>query len=165
MRTDEIMDALLAVWRHEAEKAGGLPPRGAITPARLGGRLLPHVALVDVVAGPSIDFRYRLVGEMLKTAFGASLTGDLHSTLVKAPFTRPKPVREAYERCVATRAPTQVDHTFRTAHDTPKRLRGIICPLSEDGQTVTTMVLAGSFEELPLQALAETSSSDSIGAK
>ncbi|MBI1239320.1 MAG: PAS domain-containing protein [Alphaproteobacteria bacterium] len=145
---DEIKDALLAIWREEAAKAGGPPLRSVITPARLGARLLPYVSLLDVISGPPLDFRYRLIGEMMRTAFGANLAGQLHSTWVKAPKDGPKPVLEAYTACVETRLPATADRTFRTAHDTPKRLRVVVCPLvAEIGGPVTSLIGAGLFEE------------------
>jgi hypothetical protein len=58
----------LRTWEALAAAKGRYPLRAEIDPAALGGKLLPHVFMVDVVATPGRKqprFRFRLLGQSI----------------------------------------------------------------------------------------------------
>lgn len=134
--TDQLFQQLDAVWR-AAAGSRALPRRADIDPVKLGASL-QYVSLLDVVRAESMDFRYRLIGQQLITAYGHNITGALHSDyFMKAPV---RPFYDTYVRCVNTRAPQEVTAKFRNHNQTPCRAQARVWPLSDDGATVTGLL-------------------------
>jgi hypothetical protein len=114
------------------------PPRSAIDPAEIV-KLLPHVALVDVVGDPP-RFRFRLFGTALVAAYGEDLTGKFGDELdldVRPEIHRllSKVVRECCE---------DVALIHFTRREAPRYVEyeRILLPVSNDGSTVD-MILIG----------------------
>jgi hypothetical protein len=144
LSAERLFEQLEAAW-HEARSARAMPRREDVKPAKLKP-CLPYVALIDVVHGDPIDFRYRLLGNKLIDGFGANLTGALH--LAHADRSRPTwPFYEAYCRCVATHHVQSIEHQFRNSNRTVVRMRARVWPLADDGETVTGLFGGGMFVE------------------
>jgi hypothetical protein len=133
---EQIFAQLADVWQ-TARGNRVMPARTDINPA--SGRRFT-MALIDVVPGSPVDFRYRLIGQHLIDSYGRNVTGALHSDLT---HDRPeRPGYDAYVRCVETRTPQAATVDFLNHNDTPCRARVSVWPLSDDGSTVTGLLAA-----------------------
>lgn len=130
-------------WR-EACAGRSMPRRPEIGPSRLG-RALPFVALLDVIPGDPVDFRYRLIGQHVVVNTGQNLTGKRSLEL---PATTPgsRPVYSAYARCVETRAPVSVNLEILNMNGTKRRMDMSVWPLGGD-ETVDAILGAAFFYE------------------
>ena len=71
---DRVIGGLFAYWR-SLRPAAGHPSRADLDPVELG-RLLPHLALVDVIRDPPpFRLRFRICGETLGAILGGDGTG------------------------------------------------------------------------------------------
>lgn len=129
---DPLVRFLLEHYLGLRGPVGRLPGRPDIDPARLV-RVLPLMHMMDVMSGPPLRFRYRLVGSRLSAQVGRDPTGTFmdeypggtgstHDTLV----------RVATRRAVSWRRgrpllPHLPDY---------KWLERIVLPLARDGRTV-----------------------------
>jgi hypothetical protein len=141
---DRLFELVEQVWR-EAQAGREMPQRADISPAKLKD-CLPYVALIDVVPGDPIDFRYRLLGQKLIRGFGQNITGGLHTQYADRSAAT-WPFYDAYSRCVATRLFQKIDHEFRNHNKTIVRVRSLVLPLSDDGEAVTGLLGGGMFLE------------------
>jgi hypothetical protein len=135
---EQVFAQLADVWQ-TARGSRVMPARADINPARAGSAL-HYAALVDVVPGSPVDFRYRLIGQHLIESYGRNLTGALHSTFTHDRSERPG--YDAYVRCVETQTPQAVTVDFLNHNDTPCRAQVCVWPLSDDGSTVTGLLAA-----------------------
>jgi hypothetical protein len=139
---EQIFAKLGDVWQ-KARGAREMPARADINPAQAGAAL-HYAALLDVVPGQPLDFRYRLLGQHMIEAYGLNVTGAKHTEQFA-----PKPHRPVYEalaRCVETRAPQEAATiNFRNHNGTPCRVRVQAWPLSDDGTSVTGLLAACIF--------------------
>lgn len=139
---EQVFAQLGDVWQ-KARGTRAMPARADINPAQAGAAL-HYAALLDVVPGTPVDFRYRLLGQHMIDAYGRNITGALH-TQNFAPKPQ-RPVFEALARCVATRTPQEASTKgFRNHNGTPCRARVHAWPLSDDGATVTGLLAACIF--------------------
>lgn len=116
-----------------------MPSRAEISAAKLGGALR-YVAVLDVVPGEPMDFRYRVLGQHLIDSYGFNPTGRCHTE-----YFPPAPVRpffHALVRCVENHTPQDMIADFRNFNQTPCRAQARAWPLSDDGVNVTG-ILAG----------------------
>jgi hypothetical protein len=134
---ESLFEQIDAVW-NAARGERILPRRSDIDPAKLGA-LLPFVSVIDVVAGDPTDFRYRVVGEQLIRGLGKNITGGLHTQHAN-PEAPEWPFYRAYLRCIESKTPQSIDHSFRNRNETPVTTRARVWPLSEDGVTVDALI-------------------------
>lgn len=135
---EQVFAHLTDVWQ-TARGNRAMPARADINPAQAGAAL-QYVALLDVLPGSSVDFRYRLIGQHLIDSYGRNVTGALHSDLT---HDRPqRPGYDAFARCVETQAPQAATTDFRNHNDTPCRAEVRVWPLSDDGSRVTGLLAA-----------------------
>ncbi len=141
LTSEQVFAQLGAVW----EKARGtraMPARTEINPT-LAGAALHYAALIDVVPGTPIDFRYRLLGQHTIDFYGFNFTGESHrSYFGNAPG---RPAFEALVKCVETRAPQEALGQFQNSNGTPCRARIRAWPLSDDGVNATGLLAACIF--------------------
>ena len=133
---------LIAYWdRKRGDRA--TPSRQDIDPLDIG-RLLPHVALVDVLNGAT-DFRYRLLGEHIIEQTGQNLSGKMIDT-----SGGPKSAEaQLHARCVTAASQLTIETLeteFTTSRGVTKRLSVVIMPLSPDGQEAN-MLFGGVLVE------------------
>lgn len=124
-----------------------LPARADIDPSAIRD-LLPHLMLVDIV-GPQLRARYRLVGTAVVDMAKLDFTGQYADEI---DF---KEVEEfdyaAAYRQVATGRRPGLGHSAVLIAGFPSRwIEFIICPLSEDGATVTQCVSLEDYEAIDL---------------
>jgi len=120
------------------------PPRAAIRPEEIP-RLLPYIALLDVIGEPT-RFRFRLFGTALVQAYGDDLTGrfadevdlDAVGPGILAQFTTL--TRDCRPMIARVRFTKSGDGRY-------VQYERIGLPLSDDGQTVN-MILAGYVAEI-----------------
>lgn len=135
---EQVFALLTDVWQ-TARGDRAMPARAEINPAKAGSAL-QYAALIDVVPGQPVDFRYRLIGQHMIDSYGRNVTGTLHSDLTHG---RPeRPGYDAYLRCVETQTPQTATADFRNHNDTPCRAEVSVWPLSDDGRKVTGLLAA-----------------------
>lgn len=134
---ESLFEHIDAVWS-EARGTRALPRRQDVDPAKLGTSL-PWVYLVEVVTGEPLDFRYRIIGEQLTRGLGQNITGGLH-TQHADPQAPEWPFYRAYLRCIESKRPQTIEHSFRNMNQTPVSTLARVWPLSEDGVTVSALL-------------------------
>lgn len=139
---EHLFEHLSAVW-NAARGERVLPRRADIDAAKLGATL-PYVCVVDVVDGDPRDFRYRIIGEHLTRGLGQNITGGLHTQHAN-PEAPEWPFYRAYLRCVESKQPQDITHSFRNRNETPVTVRARVWPLSDDGVTVNALIGACLF--------------------
>lgn len=122
------------------------PGRGDIDPLELGGHLLPHVFLIDVLPGAESgapQFRFRLTGTRVDEIHGQPLTG--RST---RDIRTPEIAQAAERQCrqVVQRREPGCDHVMLLARDGSFwHFERLMLPLSDDGRTIS-MLLCGIYD-------------------
>lgn len=135
---EQVFAHLADVWQ-TARGNRAMPARADINPAQAGAAL-QYVALIDVMPGSPVDFRYRLIGQHLIDSYGRNVTGTLHSELT---HDRPqRPGYDAFLRCFETQSPQAATADFRNHNNTPCRADVRVWPLSDDGSRVTGLLAA-----------------------
>ncbi len=138
---EQVFAQLANVWQ-TARGSRAMPARADINPAQAGASL-QYVALVDVIPGSPVDFRFRLIGQHLIDSYGRNVTGALHSDLT---HDRPeRPGYDAFVRCVETQTPQAATTDFRNHNDTPCRAAVRVWPLSDNGSRVTGLLVSCIF--------------------
>lgn len=134
---------LLRLYDYWNAKRGdrAFPARGDIDPLEIGGDLLPHVFLIDVL--PDLPhFRFRLTGTRVDEIYGQSLTGRSPRDIGT-----PEIAQEAERQCVRVvrnRAP-DCDHVALLAEDRSYwHFERLMLPLSEDGAAIN-MLFCGIY--------------------
>lgn len=126
-----------AYWRSKVEN-GKLPARTAIDPTEIP-RLLPCIVILDVIDGPELDFRYRLIGTKVAENLYRDYTGTLMSDIEtqRAPsqiWQNCKSVVDSGEPLLPYTEYAGPNKGFRRAED-------VILPLSSDGETVDNLLV------------------------
>ena len=135
---EQVFIQLDSAWQ-AARTSRELPARADINPARVGSAL-HYAALLDVVGDtPPVDFRYRLLGQHLIESYGRNLTGSTQlSSFGDLPG---RPFYDALVRCAETKTPQDASVEFENHNGTPCQARARAWPLSEDGETVTGLLV------------------------
>ena len=119
------------------------PRRSEIQPADFRP-MLGRLALVDVVSGAqgAARYRYRLMGTRLAAQDACDLTGK---PLSHHPMADQQPiVQAAFDAAVETRQPVYRENVRQDA-DKRNIYARLVLPLSDDGRTVTGLLLARSI--------------------
>jgi len=136
---DPVLSGLLSYWR--GKLAGRTMPRRAdIDPAEIT-RLLPYIQLVERVAG---RYRYRLTGTAIVAAYGRELTGKFVDEII--PPGRRAVAQHHYDLAYGERRPMFVRNKYTTTKAIDIVASRLILPLSEDGSTVSMLLMAQTFE-------------------
>jgi hypothetical protein len=139
---DTLISSLLHFWE-TARGARAMPAKADVDPLRLGARLLPHVLLVELVAGGRL--RYRLCGTALIEAAGADITGKHADELYPNPDYTGY-IDGLYRRCIAARRPIYSESRYLTRNSSRQRFaRRLICPLADDGAPVQQFITGQTF--------------------
>ncbi len=138
IRTPRLWETL-QIWRRLCGSRFA-PMRSEIQPADFRP-MLGRLALVDVVAGAqgAARYRYRLMGTRLAAEDTCDLTGK---PLSHHPMADQQPiVQAAFDAAVETRQPVYREDVRQDAGKRNTYAR-LVLPLSEDGRTVTGLLLA-----------------------
>jgi hypothetical protein len=140
-RADPVLRAVLDYWERR-RGARAMPRRRDIDPAELR-QVLPHIQITEVIDGGA-RFRYRLVGTAIVEAFGAEFTGKYVDELVSGE--RDSFVHACYRAVCAARRPAFVRSKYITTKDIDLTANRVLAPLSEDGEQVSQILGALTFE-------------------
>ena len=133
-------------WR-AAAKGGSMPTRADIDPAEMPRELLPYLFLVDVVDGGR-RFKFRLVGTESAIAAGQQLTGR-HIDEVNLSHAYAHYVSNLYRRVMERRRPVLSVSDIGTANTDSHITQRLLCPLSQDGETVSMVISCQVFDRPP----------------
>ncbi len=105
----------------------GLPARRDLDPLSFGPRVLPNMALIDVLDGGR-DYRWRLSGERVSALMGTSLTGKRLSEL-EAQLGDAVLFRGLLDQVTRYRAPRFYVLRHGTLMGAPRQTFGVLLPL------------------------------------
>jgi hypothetical protein len=136
----------LRYWR-DACGDRAMPRRCDVDPLEVPAGLLPCVILTDALEGGA-QHRYRLVGTGIEMASRRSLTGGIVGDAIPNPAYRAY-VLGLYATVMARRRPLFSVSNF--AHPELHHIvtERIMCPLSEDGATVSMILTCQVFDAHP----------------
>ena len=141
---DRVIGGLFAYWR-SLRPAAGHPSRADLDPVELG-RLLPHLALVDVIRDPPpFRLRFRICGETVGAILGGDGTGKPFEA-VFAPATLGA-IRSEVELILTSGRPSLVERSLAPAGRARQRYRRIALPLAADRVRVDGLLVG--FARLP----------------
>lgn len=138
-KANQKLQALLALWN---EKRGNrdMPSRADLNASALKP-WLGNLALIDLRNGSGPTFR--LCGTNLRDRFGGEVTGrsldDLEDVIATS-------LRGAVNRVHETSKPMQYKHKAET-ENAPKAFYELCAPLSDNGVTIDTILLASYAEQ------------------
>jgi hypothetical protein len=143
-RSSKAVRQMYSYWRSKFE-GDLLPRRSAIDPAEIK-RFLPQLTIVEVVSDER-RYVYRLVGTMEVEIRGRDPTGKS----VLDGFFGPSldDVLHCYDTVVATRRPFYDDEAYITPDGRFSDDETLFLPLSEDGATVSRILVFGTFSPGP----------------
>lgn len=133
--------AMYAWWEEKRRMTGRLPSRADVNPAEIP-RLLPHIALLDILTDP-LDYRYRLVGTRIVEAMGAERTGKRMREVMTPPAIAA--TVEVIAQLLRTREPLAFSGTLFWLSRDYIEFETLILPLSSDGETVDMAVMGLEF--------------------
>lgn len=131
-----VLEALFRFWSTKKTALGHLPSRRDISPSEIK-KLLPHIAIADVIDGGE-DFCFRVCGTMITEGAGIELTGKSWQS-----FSGTESIIARSRQLVETAEPYYAVN--QRAHWAPKDFQHytvLALPLASDGKTVD-MVLYG----------------------
>lgn len=137
-----LLKCLLSIYK-EAKGARLMPSRQELDPIDLPTALLPNLLLIDVEAGPSLRFRWRLIGTTITRIMGRDSTGKFWDELYDADVlsalseTSTWVVENRRPLRTVTRAPIE-ERNFQVSEN-------LELPLSEDGVTVSMIMVAAMY--------------------
>lgn len=143
-RAGENVRALYFYWRAKC-RDGRLPRRADIDPTEIPS-LLPYLTIVEVVPDQR-QYVYRLVGTKEVEIRGQDPTGKSVAEAYYGPSVEDS--YASYERTVATAQPFYDDSPFQGPDGRYKDDEMLFLPLSEDGETVTRIILISQSSPTP----------------
>jgi hypothetical protein len=138
--SNAVLSGLWLYWRTKCE-VRAMPRRRDIDPVDMPPHLLPHLQLVERVGA---RFRYRLTGTAIVDAYSRELTGLFIDEVL--PPSRREVAERHYARVFDTGRPIFVRNSYTTATSVELIATRIMLPLSEDGATVSLVLMAQIFE-------------------
>ncbi|MDO8837968.1 MAG: PAS domain-containing protein [Parvibaculum sp.] len=132
--------ALHRYWQ-DKRRHGTLPARRDIDPVEIP-RLLPHIALLDILRDP-LDWRYRLVGTRIVEVMGAERTGKRMRELFTPPAI--EATVTLMTELLATREPLAFSGRLFWLDKDHVAFETLILPLASDGERVDMAVMGLEF--------------------
>ncbi|MHA1569081.1 MAG: PAS domain-containing protein, partial [Alphaproteobacteria bacterium] len=137
------LDAQKELYDYWGELRGErrMPKRSEIDPVAIP-RALPNIALVDLEGeGEAMRLRVRLLGTTLARRYGERTGRYLDEFQLGEAYAD---IYAAYADCANQRAPHASEGDYWTEDDRHFKVARLLLPLSEDGESVDT-ILAGLF--------------------
>lgn len=125
----------LAYW-NTLHQDGRLPARSDIRPRDIID-ILPHIVLNDVIPGPPVRYRYRLVGTRVTEYYGFDPTGRMFDEVASGAFYNS--VVQSFATCRETGNP-QMD-SVRHIWPGVQRYSLLTLPFATDGETVDIIMV------------------------
>jgi hypothetical protein len=119
-----------------------MPSRADIDPADIK-RILPHLFLADVLAGPPRNYRYRLVGTLVTEVLGVNATGHTPEEVFGDEGVG---VREVYDSVVKTGLAYVNRRRLDWYHRDYATYELVVLPLGPPGGPVTMLLGAMDFD-------------------
>lgn len=137
---DIKLQQLLHYWLGK-RREGTIPSRKDIDPIEIP-RLMPHVALVDILRNP-LDYRYRLTGTHIVEMIGHDRTGQR----MREFFTRPaiEATEHLLEQLVSTGEPLAFEGRLYWIEKDYLAFQSLILPLATDGREVDMAIMGLHF--------------------
>lgn len=136
------LQRLFDYW--EAKRGGRrMPARSDIDPIEFAF-ILGNIILVDVVGGPTPQFRIRLHGSRLANRVGYELTGKLLDEMPSPEFR--ELTRRTFIKVTTTGEPL---HTLneRVMDDRTHRYEALVVPLSNDGEHIDMLMCGLLYDD------------------
>ena len=146
-RSDPILGGALAYWR-EKRGSRSMPRRRDIDPVEVP-TLLPHLQLIEIVAGGR--FRYRLIGTALVEAFGRDYTGQYPDVLFDGQRGK---ITEVYSAVRDAKQPLFLRSRYLTTKEIDLVANRLYVPLSEDDSHVNMILGILTFDFGTIAAVA-----------
>jgi hypothetical protein len=139
-----LLSDVLALWRG---KIGDrvLPARDDFDPLEIPARILPHIALIDVLADATINFRYRLIGTHISETLGYDATGKTVGALLSQD--NYDDFMAGYLWVVANRRPMRSNGSAVFVNKAWLTYESVILPLSRDNSTVNMLMIPTIFTQ------------------
>jgi hypothetical protein len=146
-RDPEALFAHVEACWVQARGTKRFPSRKELNPKQLGAAL-PYVALVELVPGEPVDFRYRLIGNHIVVNSGQNLTGKTSLSLPSATPTV-RPIYTSFLTCIKTSQPQCLQQPITNMNGTRRSLNWMIWPLSENGVSPDGLLCGAVFVDDP----------------
>ncbi len=145
----EVDPRIMKFLEYWGQACGGkaMPRRTDVDPVDIPPELLPNLFLVEVVDGGR-RFKFRLAGSESTLAAGRPMTG-FHVDEVNPNEAYAEYVSNLYRRVVSRRRPLLSVSNFGLPKMEHRETRRIMCPLSEDGVTVSMVISCQMFDVPP----------------
>lgn len=133
---------LVNIWQ-QRKGARAMPSRQDLDPLTMPPALLPHIFMIDVIAGPPIRYRWRLLGTHVTASLGRDSTGKYfdemyateHFDMLAIPMRwvseHKRPLRNVGRSSFADKEWIAYESVY--------------VPLSDDGENVNIFYCAGVF--------------------
>ncbi|MEQ9597039.1 PAS domain-containing protein [Parvibaculum sp.] len=132
-----VLAALLAWWERKREEEARLPRREDVNPAEIP-RLLPHIALLDILRDP-LDYRYRLIGTRLVETMGGERTGKRMREVMDPPAIEGTVM--LMTRLIETREPVAFTGRLFWLRKEYLGFHALVLPLSSTGEEIDMAVM------------------------
>jgi len=114
------------------------PARREIRPDQIPRAMLPSLFIIEVIAGPKQQFRYRLFGTEVTKEYGSDPTGKFaHEVDLDSIADR---IIGIYETVAATAQPSIKKWRYAKSDGRVLDYESLILPLSDDGATVNFLL-------------------------
>ena len=133
-------------WRSIAGSAT-LPLREAFEPAEIPG-LLPHLILLEVTENP-IDFRYRVIGGVVRQHLLGNYTGRLMSEIPHQ--AAPSTIYDNLAKVVRNQSPLLSDTPYIGPQKDFMKSDELILPLMETDERISRLLVLLDFVRRPLR--------------
>ena len=140
--TDEQVE-LLGYWR-ELPSKGGMPAWRDFELPMVPAKLLPSTLVIDTAPEPE-DCRFRYWGTGMTKVHGADKTGQCPYDLQPPELGRR--IREDHQQVRDSKQPSAGVYGFTSANSFQQVQKVLRLPLSDDGDTVTQIVICIDYSE------------------
>jgi len=145
----EEQAALLAYWRG-LPATGGMPTWRDFELPSVPAQLLPSTLVIDMAPKPE-DCRFRYWGTGMTRVHGADKTGQCPYDLQPPELGRR--IREDHQQVCDSKQPSAGVYGFTSANSFQQMQKVLRLPLSDDGETVTQIVVCIDYSEPVLDTM------------
>lgn len=126
-------------WVEKSQHNGQLPKRGDIDPIELGADILPWIfTMIAMRDGPTLDYRFRLIGTSNAALVGYDATGMLASELFHG--SDRAGIKASFDETLNSGEPTFWKATIPHKQNFPISVYRALYPLADDGETVDHLI-------------------------
>lgn len=130
---------------NEARGDRAMPARGDLDPLRMPRALLPHILLIDLEAGPTQRFRWRLIGTHVTQIVGRDATGQYWDEIYEPRVLRT--LSSGPRWAMENRQPVRSLGTAPIDDRSYLKSENLDLPLSSNGETVDMIMVVTDFNQ------------------